>query len=143
MIRAGGVAALAALCLLSVGAGEADACGVTPRDAAVRYYRSLDQRAFPAAWRCLSTATRRQFGGFEAWKSGYRHTAWTRLGAAVTTDQAAGLATIRVRVRSCTQRRSAAVQRFRGAWEALDGFAGWRLHEPHLRRVAQESRNHC
>ena len=131
--------------VLSLGsAAPAQACGVTPRDAAVRYYRGIDKHHFKAAWRCLSTATRREFGGYRKWRRGYRDMVWTRLRSAETTDQAAGFAHVRVRIRSCTETDARArVERFGGTWEAIDGYAGWRLHNPSIRRTSRRTRPRC
>jgi len=48
----------------------------------------------------------------------------------VTTDQAAGSADVRVRFRSCSSRP---VNHHAGRWEALNGYSGWRLHNPRIR----------
>jgi hypothetical protein len=129
--RSLGTAVACALLAALATAPNPSACGRTPRDAAVRYYRGIDNGDFRAAWRCLSSATRDRFGGFRQWRSGSDDTVWTRLTFAMTTDQAAGVADVRVRLRSCTDRgHDVLVESFRGTWEALNGCPGWRLHNP-------------
>lgn len=50
------------------------------RPAAVvrRYYRALDARAFPRAWRLLTPSVRTAFGGFAHWRAGFAATLSSR-----------------------------------------------------------------
>lgn len=124
--------------------GSAYACGNAARDAAIRYYENIDDRRLRAAWNCLSTATRREFGGYRRWSRGYRNTAWIRVRSIRVIDQAAGLADLSIKISSCRRRRDdALIERFSGQWEALNGYAGWRLHAPDIRRTSKTTRDDC
>ena len=123
---------------------SAHACGNSPRDAGSRYYKNIDDQRLRGAWDCLSTATRRQFGGYREWSHGYRTTAWVRIKSIRVLDQAAGFADLSIRISSCRWRRDdALIERFSGNWEALNGYAGWRLHAPTVRRTSTTSRDRC
>lgn len=128
--------------------GTAQACGASPRDAVKRYYRGLDDKRFSAAWSCLSTATRKEFGGYDRWKRGYRNTASNVVTSLALVDQAAGLADLSVSIRTC--RRSGRAgntynvqERFRGRWSAVNGPSGWRLIDPRLRKSASRIVDSC
>jgi hypothetical protein len=51
---------------------------VTPAAAVTSYYAALDDRSFATAWKRLSPAVRRAFGGFTSWKAGFATTLASR-----------------------------------------------------------------
>lgn len=136
--------AIGALAATLAPAAAAQACGSSPRNAAVRYYHRLDAHRFPAAWSCLSSAARRQLGPYSRWRAGYAGLRWVHITGLQTIDQGAGIAEMSINVRAC--RRIGAGARFEtfgGRWGALNGFAGWRLHNPRIHRRAIRQRNGC
>ena len=125
------VGATAALLALATPAG-ASACGTTPRDAVVRYYHAVNAKHYRTAWSCLRTATRTSFGGYTKWKAGYSKTRYTHIRTARTTDQGAGLGHVKFVIDTCrVSGGSAAIERIGGTWFAEDGYAGWRIGQPH------------
>jgi hypothetical protein len=42
------------------------------------YYRALDERRFEDAWKTLSPAVKKRFGGFTDWKAGYAKTRYSK-----------------------------------------------------------------
>ena len=91
----------------------ARAPGAAPATLVRRYYRALDRRAFPAAWRLLSPAVRARFGGFEHWRAGFATTLSSRP-AAIRVHGAA------VELQLVARDRAACgvlVQRFAVRWE--------------------------
>jgi hypothetical protein len=125
-------------------AAAAQACGTSPRNAAVRYYHRIDAHRFPAAWSCLSSAARRQLGPYSRWRAGYSGIRWVHITGLRTVDQGAGIAEMSVNLRSCRRiGRGARFETFGGRWSALNGFAGWRLHNPRIHRRVSRNRVGC
>jgi hypothetical protein len=50
----------------------------SPADVVRAYYRALDRRDFPAAWRSLSPTVRIAFGGYDRWRAGFASTLSSR-----------------------------------------------------------------
>jgi hypothetical protein len=135
---------VAAATVVLVPVATAQACARSPRDAAARYYQGIDDARYTRAWRCLSTATRAEFGGYSRWRAGYRGLVSTSLTFLRLVDQAAGTAVMSVALRSCRRVGNGVLaERFSGRWEALNGYAGWRLHDPRIRRSSARRHDDC
>ena len=92
------------------------------------YYAALDAHRFATAWRRLAAPVQRGFGGFSAWRAGYRTTVSSRPRGIRVTAAGAGALLVR-HVLVATDRTpcgTRTTRRFAVRWRLVASGSGWR-----------------
>jgi hypothetical protein len=108
-------------------------------EAAVRaYYAALNSKDYEAAWAWLKPGLRERFGGFAAWKGGFKTTLSTKVTSVTAVDATRSAATVQLKLRS--QDFDACgddvAQRFSGTWRLSPASGRWLAAEVSMRRTA-------
>ena len=99
----------------------------SPRRFVRDYYAALHARRFAAAWKLLGPRRSGRFGGFEAWRSGFKYTVASSPGSLRVTA-AAGAATVGLTLRAGDRDACGKTveRRFAVSWRLARTEAGWR-----------------
>jgi hypothetical protein len=99
----------------------------TPAAAVAADYAALDAHRFRAAWRTLSPAVQRGFGGFTAWSAGYATTRSSRPRALRVTRTRDRAAVVVVGMLEAADRTPCGIVRrsFTVRWRLVADGAGW------------------
>jgi hypothetical protein len=118
-------------------APPATALPATPRRFVGVYYAALEARRFAAAWKLLAPGLRARFGGFAAWREGYKYTVANSPGSLRVTP-AAGAATVGLTLRAGDRDAcgKTVVRRFAVTWRLARTEAGWRATEADARAIS-------
>jgi hypothetical protein len=118
-------------------APPATALPATPRRFVGVYYAALEARRFAAAWKLLAPGLRARFGGFAAWREGYKYTVANSPGSLRVTP-AAGAATVGLTLRAGDRDAcgKTVVRRFAVTWRLARTEAGWRATAADARAIS-------
>jgi hypothetical protein len=90
------------------------------------YYTALDAHRFAQAWRQLAPAVQQRFGGFAAWRAGFRTTLSSRPQEIRVTEAAGAMVVQLTLVATDRTRCGPATRRFAVRWQLAAAGTGWR-----------------